>query len=193
MDCSPTYIASGGGSGPKPRHQPVRPGIREVVNGLMYILETSCPWRHLPKDFPPKSTVHGNFGLWSWDGTLEHLHDTLYVALREHEGREASPTAEVIDSQSAKSAAKGGPRLIRSAMTRARRPKASSAYPDRSSRAPVKRRGSPGKRTGSRWRGPSAEQTGAPPVPIHRGHLRRCRIPGAKGSRHGSQVRRMAD
>ena len=101
--------------------------IREVVNGLMYILETGCPWRHLPKDFPPKSTVHGYFDLWSWDGTLEHLHDTLYVALREREGREASPTAAIIDSQSAKSTAKGGPRLIRSASTRARRPRVSNA------------------------------------------------------------------
>jgi len=100
--------------------------IREVVNGLMYVLETGCPWRHLPKDFPPKSTVHGYFDLWSWDGTLEHLHDTLYVALREHEGREASPTAAIIDSQSAKSTAKGGRRLIRSVSTRARRPRASS-------------------------------------------------------------------
>ena len=82
--------------------------IREVMNGILYVLETGCPWRHLPKDLPPKSTVHGYFDLWSWDGTLEHLHDALYVALREHEGREASPTAAIIDSQSAKSSAKGG-------------------------------------------------------------------------------------
>jgi transposase len=101
--------------------------VREVMNGLLYVLETGCPWRHLPKDFPPKSTVHGYFDLWSWDGTLEHLHDALYVALREREGREASPTAAIIDSQSAKSAAKGGPRLIPSASMRARRPRASSA------------------------------------------------------------------
>jgi transposase len=101
--------------------------VREVLNGLLYVLETGCPWRHLPKDFPPKSTVHGSFDLWAWDGTLERMHEALYLALREKEGREASPSAAIIDSQSAKSAQKGGPRSIRSAMTRARRSRGSSA------------------------------------------------------------------
>jgi transposase len=101
--------------------------VREVVNGLLYVLETGCPWRHLPKDFPPKSTVHGYFDLWSWDGTLDRIHDALYVALREHEGREASPTAAIIDSQSSKSTAKGGLASILSASTQARRQRASSA------------------------------------------------------------------
>ena len=49
--------------------------VREVLNGLLYVLETGCPWRHLPKDFPPKSTVHGYFDLWAWDGTLERMHE----------------------------------------------------------------------------------------------------------------------
>jgi transposase len=101
--------------------------VREVLNGLLYVLETGCPWRHLPKDFPPKSTVHGYFDLWSWDRTLERIHDALYVALREKEGREASPSAAIIDSQSARSAQKGGPRSIRSASTQARRSRGSSA------------------------------------------------------------------
>jgi transposase len=101
--------------------------IRAVIGGLLYVLETGCPWRHLPKDFPPKSTVHGYFDLWAWDGTLAHIHDALYVALREHEGREASPSAAILDSQSAKSAQKGGPRSIRSGSTRARRSRGSSA------------------------------------------------------------------
>ena len=100
--------------------------VREVVNGLLYVLETGCPWRHLPKDFPPKSTVHGYFDLWSWDGTLERIHDALYVALRDKEGREASPSAAIIDSQSAKSAQKGGLRSIRSGLTQARRSRASN-------------------------------------------------------------------
>ena len=100
--------------------------VREVINGLIYVLETGCPWRHLPKDFPPKSTVHGYFDLWAWDGTLERMHEALYLALREKEGREASPSAAIIDSQSAKSAQKGGLRSIRSAMTRARRSRGSS-------------------------------------------------------------------
>lgn len=100
--------------------------VREVINGLIYVLETGCPWRHLPKDFPPKSTVHGYFELWAWDRTLERIHDALYVALREKEGREASPSAAIIDSQSARSAQKGGLRSIRSASMRARRSRASN-------------------------------------------------------------------
>ena len=101
--------------------------VREVVNGLLYVLETGCPWRHLPKDFPPKSTVHGYFDLWAWDGTLVRIHEALYQALREKESREASPSAAIIDSQSAKSTEKGGPRSIRSATMRARRSRGSSA------------------------------------------------------------------
>lgn len=101
--------------------------VREVVNALLYVLETGCPWGHLPKDLPPKSTVYDYFDLWSWDGTLQRMHDVLYNALREKEGREASPTAAIVDSQSVRSMPKGGPRSIRSATTRARRPRASSA------------------------------------------------------------------
>ena len=83
--------------------------IREVVNALMYVLSTGCQWRAIPKDLPPRSTVHGYFDLWSWDGTLERIHHELYMKCREAIGREASPTAAVIDSQSVKSAEKGGP------------------------------------------------------------------------------------
>jgi transposase len=101
--------------------------VREVINGLLYVLETGCPWRHLPKDFPPRSTVHGYFDLWAWDGTLERIHDALYVAVREKEGREASPSAAIIDSQSARSAQKGGLRWTRSASTGPRRSRGSSA------------------------------------------------------------------
>src|SRR5579864_4453529 len=54
--------------------------IRAVMGGLLYVLETGCPWRHLPKDFPPKSTVHSYFELWAWGGTLAHIHDALYAA-----------------------------------------------------------------------------------------------------------------
>lgn len=95
--------------------------IREVINGIFYVLWTGCQWKALPKDFPPKSTVHWYLMLWEWDGTLERLHHTLYVAVREQEGREASPTAAIIDSQSAKAAQKGGRRSTRRATTRARR------------------------------------------------------------------------
>lgn len=81
--------------------------VREVVNGLLYVLETGYPSRHLPKDFPPKSTVHGYFDLWGWDGTLVRIHEALYQALREKKSREASPSAAIIDTQSASKRPKG--------------------------------------------------------------------------------------
>ena len=97
--------------------------MREVVNGLMYILSTGCQWSAIPKDLPPKSTVYDYFDLWSWDGTLDRMHEALYVQCRERALREASPTAAIIDSQSVKSAEKGGP-MIRLDTMRARRSKA---------------------------------------------------------------------
>lgn len=100
--------------------------VRAVVNGVMFVLENGCKWRCLPKDLPPRSTVHGYLQLWAWDGTLERIHHELYVRTREHEGREASPTAAIIDSQSVRSAEKGGPSRTRWVMMPARRSKASS-------------------------------------------------------------------
>src|SRR5271156_6435537 len=101
--------------------------MREVVNGLMYVLSTGCQWRALPKDFPARSTVNGYFSLWDYDGTLDRIHHALYVKCREQADREASPTAAIIDSQSVKSAEKGGRASIRTASTRARKSKARSA------------------------------------------------------------------
>jgi transposase len=100
--------------------------MREVVNGLMYVLSTGCQWRAIPKDLPPKSTVYDYFDLWTSDGTLNRIHHTLYEQCREQEQREASPTAAIIDSQSVKSAEKGGPASIRMATMRAKRSRARS-------------------------------------------------------------------
>jgi transposase len=96
--------------------------MREVVNGLMYILSTGCQWRAIPKDLPPRSSVYDYFDLWTYDGTLERIHYALYEQCREREQREASPTAAIIDSQSVKSAEKekGGRSLIRTGTMRAR-------------------------------------------------------------------------
>jgi transposase len=96
-----------------------RVNMREVVNGVMYVLSTGCQWRALPKDLPPRSTVHDYLGLWVWNGTLDRIHHALYVKCREKAAREASPTACIIDSQSVKSAEKGGVASIRTASTRA--------------------------------------------------------------------------
>jgi transposase len=101
--------------------------IREVLNGVFYVLSTGCQWQALPKDLPPKSTVWDYFSLWEWDGTIERLHHALYVAVREQAGREASPTTAIIDSQTAKAAQKGALRSIRPATTPARRSPAASA------------------------------------------------------------------
>ena len=81
--------------------------VREVVNGIMYVLSTGCQWRYVPKDLPPKSTLFDYFDLWNYDGTLENIHHALYVKCREAVEREASPTACIIDSQSVKGAEKG--------------------------------------------------------------------------------------
>ena len=98
--------------------------LREIVNGIMYVLSTGCQWRYVPKDLPPKSTLFDYLDLWNYDGTLERLHHALYVECREKMGRQASPTACVIDSQSVKSAEKGGPASMPTATTRAKRSRA---------------------------------------------------------------------
>jgi transposase len=109
-------------SGGRPRDV----NVREVLNGIFYVLSTGCQWLALPKDLPPKSTVHHYFMLWDWDRTLERIHHALYVAVREQEGREASPSVAIIDSQSAKGAQKGGLRSIRRVLMRARRSRVAS-------------------------------------------------------------------
>ncbi len=94
---------------------------------LMYVLSTGCQWRAIPKDLPPRSTVNYYFCRWQYDGTLNRLHHALYVLCREQVGRDASPTAAIIDSQSVKSAEKGGGGSMRRALMAARKSKARSA------------------------------------------------------------------
>ena len=101
--------------------------VREVLNGILYVLAPGCQWRALPKDRPPKSTVHDYLTLWAGDGTLRRLHHALFVQAREQVGKEASPTAAIVDSPSVKSAEKGGRALIRQVTTRVKRSRARSA------------------------------------------------------------------
>ena len=98
--------------------------VREVMNAILYLLGTGCQWRALPKDFPPRTTVFEYLDLWEWDGTLVRMHHALFVATREHAGKEASPTAAIIDSQSVKGAEKGGRSLKLRVTTLARRSRA---------------------------------------------------------------------
>src|ERR1700722_6440135 len=94
--------------------------VRAVINGVMYILSTGCQWAPLPKDLPPRSTVNDYLRRWDDDRTLDRIHHALYVKCRELAGREASPTVAIIDSQSVKSAEKGGGLSICAGMTLAR-------------------------------------------------------------------------
>jgi transposase len=103
--------------------------VREILNGVFYVLATGCQWRALPTDLPPRSTVHEYLQLWEWDGTLVRLHHALFVQARELAGREPSPSLAIIDSQSVKGAEKGAAARAstRRATMRARRSRARSA------------------------------------------------------------------
>src|SRR6516165_8868105 len=84
--------------------------MREVVNALLYLLTTGCQWRLLPKEFPPFSTVQRFFYRWRDAGLWQTINHSLVMYAREASGREASPTAGVIDSQSVKTTEAAGPR-----------------------------------------------------------------------------------
>src|SRR3954447_1851136 len=91
-----------------PGGRPRKTDMRAAMNAILYLLRTGCPWRYLPRDgFPPRSTVYNILRKFQRDGVWEAIWAELRTALREHLGREASPSAAVLDSQSVKSAEKG--------------------------------------------------------------------------------------
>jgi len=90
--------------------RPRKTDLREIVNALLYMVSSGGAWRLLPKDFPPFSTVQKYFWRWRDEGLLRAINNELVMAAREREGREASPSAGVIDSQSVKATESGGVR-----------------------------------------------------------------------------------
>src|SRR5882762_560789 len=86
----------------KPSGRPREIELRAVLDAILYIARTGCQWRMLAKDFPPFTTVQGYFYEWRDDGLFEKINFALLLQAREAAVRKASPSAGVIDSQSAK-------------------------------------------------------------------------------------------
>src|ERR687896_730229 len=102
--------------GAKPGGRARSADVREIVDAILYVLRNGIIWRALPHDFPPWPTVYRYFRLWRLDGTWEAIQAALRAEVRVADGREATPSAAVLDSQSVKTTEKGG----RAATTRPR-------------------------------------------------------------------------
>jgi transposase len=107
------------------RHAGGRPrkhSLRRVVDAVLYVVKTGCQWRQLPSNFPPWKSVHEDFRRWCRTGVWQRVVKALREEARKALGRTAEPSVAIIDSQSVKTALKGGS----GATTRARKPRAAS-------------------------------------------------------------------
>ena len=96
---------------PAPKKRGRKPtDAQHILNAIFYMIRCGCPWRLLPKDFPPYTTVQNRFYAWRDSGLWAQIVAIFVMSAREAQGREAAPTAVVIDSQSAKTTEAGGPR-----------------------------------------------------------------------------------
>ncbi len=82
--------------------------LREIINALLYQARTGCQWRLLPLEFPPWESVYDHFRRWKKNGTLEQMHDALREQVRLQAGKEPTPSAGIVDSQSVRTAGKRG-------------------------------------------------------------------------------------
>ena len=170
--------------------------LREIVNAIFYVLRSGCPWRQMPSDLPPWETVYRWFGAWRDDCLFERINHALVMADRERVGREASPSAAIIDSQSVKTTEAGGPRggacpRAGGAGPGGRRqedqgPQASCPGRHRRPRPPD--RAASGRHPGSRRRRGAAVRF-AQALPVHHLRLRRHRLRPRTGN-HGHQHHR---
>lgn len=92
----------------KPGGRPRKYNKRKLLEAILYVLRTGCQWRMLPKDFPPWQLVYHYFQRWGREGVITRIHNTLRREVRRQAGREETPSAVIIDSQSVKTTSKGG-------------------------------------------------------------------------------------
>ena len=97
---------------------------RAILNAILYVLTTGCQWRALPKDFPPKSTVHDYFVEWHCDGTLTRLHHALYAEVRELAGKKPAATTHSRPAPSGVSASERRAPVLEASSSEPRRPSA---------------------------------------------------------------------